>query len=349
MKHLGGLKTVKAVFYRHKRSLTAGLGKEARTQRKKQLKVLRRVALQFRPVKVQRVTDSSRHRVGALPLRVDYALNAAAGDDDVGFLDTLNVQKSRGSKSTSHGSGKKRVISVILLRAGDVVVVKAAQGEGVLYFLVQLKQDVREERSAEKSATSTSKGKTIKGKKVPQKTASTKTRVVVTPEKPLVRWFDPDGSTDEGDLAFVFDSVGSVNFEAIYCPVNYSNAVFSRAGELGSSATRLQRFTISEEQDAEFKTLINASCEQEVVAAMCGYKVGPVDRPGLDDSDTGSSSSHSSSDSSDGSDDEQELRVRRTTKTRTLKPNVRLMPMKAAAGQLGKDAHGRNKRKRQDL
>jgi hypothetical protein len=174
--------------------------------------------------------------------------------------------------------------------------------------------------------------------------------VVVTPEKPLVRWFDPDGSTDEGDLAFVFDSVGSVNFEAIYCPVNYSNAVFSRAGELGSSATRLQRFTISEEQDAEFKNLINASCEREVVATMCGFRVGPVDRPGLDDSDTGSSSSHdSSSATSDSSDDEQELRVRRTTKTRTLKPNVRLMPMRAAAGQLGKDAHGRSKRKRHAL
>jgi hypothetical protein len=130
-------------------------------------------------------------------------------------------------------------------------------------------------------------------------------------------------------LKFVFDSQASVNVEAIYCPVNYGNAVFGYFTEGGSSVTRLQGFTISEEQDAEFKDLINGSCEREVLAAMCGFKRTPG-RPGLDDDETRSQSSNSSLDSS-SSEDEEEWRVRKTTRTRTLKPNVRLLPMRAAA------------------
>jgi hypothetical protein len=167
--------------------VTERLSKEDRNKRKEKLKVLRRVALMFRPVKVKRVTDSARHTVGALPLRVDYRLNASAGDDSEGFIETLNTQRSRRSKATS-GCSKKGIMSTILMRAGDVVVVKAAQGEGVLYFLVQLKQDVKEERSEEKLKAGAKKGPTGKGQKKQQETVVRgQTRVKVTPEKPLVR------------------------------------------------------------------------------------------------------------------------------------------------------------------
>jgi hypothetical protein len=108
----------------------------------------------------------------------------------------------------------------------------------------------------------------------------------------------------------------------------------------------LQKFTITEEQDVEFKNMINESCQREVFGELCGIKVEPNHLANVESAGSSSDTSSSSTSDSPNSDDG-EYRVRATTRTRTLRQNVKLLPMRTAAENLEKDAHGKKKKKKQ--
>jgi hypothetical protein len=159
---------------------------------------------------------------------------------------------------------------------------------------------------------------------------------VILPEKPTLRWFKPDGSTDEGDLLFKFDHTGSVSFEAMYESIAYYNAQFRRENDsstfsaggndgLAPSVSRLQQFTITEEQHAHFRELVNMTSAKRLLAGVCGYRCGDC---GCDGSSTESDSEEDEVESEDESDD---VPIRTTRSRRQVKPNVRHRPMRSAA------------------
>jgi hypothetical protein len=249
-----GVKIAPRVFFRSKQQINRST-KKARAKRRRKLTVLRQAAQLFKPVKVKRVTDSSRHTVGSMPQLVAYPLNPSATDDQGGYLSSLHCEKGR--TCTSNGAKKGAgVVTKVLLRAGDVALIKAARGEGEFYYLAELMQDVKKQ----KQTRTRGKGDV---------------RTVVYPEKPKVRWFErqSDGPTQEGDAVFTFEKTGSVSFEAIYSVVTCNNLRFGRdKGASQSSMARLQQFTISEQQHIQFRERVNASCAARELAEACGYR-----------------------------------------------------------------------------
>jgi hypothetical protein len=312
------------------------MSKKARAERKEKLKALRRVAHLFKPVKVRRVTDTSREVVGSKPQLVAFALNPSAADDPDGYLSSVNCEKGRASTTIGVKKGAGVVVTKVLLRAGDVVLIKAARGEGELYFLAELVQDVKKQKQ-----------KPGRGQRA--------VRAVVYPEKPKVRWFERRSGdpTEEGDTVFTYDRGGSVTFEAIYSVVTCSNLRFGAdEGASSSSVPRLQQFSITEQQHTQFRERVNASCAARELAKACGYK----DRSGnsstsilgtaheLPSIDSSSSSDNNSSDSS-GSDSEDEeseksvpIGLPKSRRARPIKASIRLQPMQSLTDRSSKRA-----------
>jgi hypothetical protein len=164
-------------------------------------------------------------------------------------------------------------------------------------------------------------------------------RRVIVPDKPTLRWFEPDGSTDEGDLQYKYDRSGSVSFEALYESICYSNAVFRRENDSagpasndgGSLFSRLHQFTITEEQHTHFRELLNVSSAERLLADTCGYRCG-------DDGDSDGSSTPESEESEEEceSDSDNSAPVTVTRSRRQVKPSVRHLPMRSATHVLKK-------------
>jgi hypothetical protein len=136
LKHMKGVKIAPRVFFRSKQQINQST-KKAKAKRRRQLTVLRQAAQLFKPVKVKRVTDSSRHTVGSMPQLIAYPLNPSATDDGGGYMSSIHCEKGR--TSTSNGAKKGAgVVTKVLLRAGDIALIKAARGEGEFYYLAEL-------------------------------------------------------------------------------------------------------------------------------------------------------------------------------------------------------------------
>jgi hypothetical protein len=322
--HMEGMKVAHRVFFRSKRPISSrGMSEKARAKWRGKLKTLRQVAQLFKPVKVKRVTDSSRHTVGSMPQLVAYPLNPSANDDQDGYLSSVHCEKSSSSRSNRVRKGA-RIVTKVLLRAGDIVLIKAARGEGEFYYLAELMEDVKKRK--EKAAL---------GKRA--------VRAVVYPEKPKVRWFErqSSGPTEEGDTVFTFDMSGHVNFEAIYSVVTCGNLKYGRdSGASRSSVARLQQLTISEQQHVQFRERVNASCAPTELAEACGYKERSggssaavlVTAPPLAPID-GSSSSDNSRDSSDSDSEDrgkkqaEPIGLSKSRRARPITASIRLQPM----------------------
>jgi hypothetical protein len=262
-------------------------------------------------------------------------MNASVGDNDEGFLDEVSCQRPP-TKANSRHNGVVR--SKLLLRAGDVVLIKAALTEREIYFLGQLTQDVKEERREVKVGGGGGGGRRRKGGKGKSNIkAKVVLKKVIVPEKPTLRWFEADGSTNEGDLLYKYDREGSVSFEAVYESVSYSNAVFQKEngssassaarGGVASSVSRLQEFSITEEQHTHFRELVNVTSAERLLADTCGYRCRDGDSDG---SSTANIDSEESEDADSDSESE-EIPIRTTRSLRQVRPNVRHLPMRSAA------------------
>lgn len=192
------------------------------SEREDLLKKLRKGAKRLQGVKQTRPTAKAKYNAGSGPQSLLRGFQPESSANDGGAL-----LSTRGSTEFSMpvASGKARIRHM----CHALVLVKAAQGSGVRFFVVQLLDVVAEKKNA---------GKDRRG-------GGWK---LVNP-KPRVRYFDVDLDSTDGDYIYVASTAdksgppieGTVNAAAIYGHVTHSS------GQIDSS-NALLRFEISADE-----------------------------------------------------------------------------------------------------